>query len=379
MDMAKKVITAGHICVDITPVIKGETVGKLSDALTPGKLLHVGEADIHTGGSVANTGLAMKLLGANVSLMGKVGNDSFGELILNVLRQHNAEQGMIVSEDASSSYSIVLALPGIDRIFLHNPGANDDFFAWDIPEKELKDAALFHFGYPPLMASMYENSGKELVRMMRQAQQAGAATSLDMAAVDEDSPAGKADWDSILKETLPWVDFFVPSIEELCFMLDRDKLRQLKKQANGGDLTAVLDIENDVKPLANKCLDYGAKVVLIKCGAPGMYFRSAGAEAFRNISPRIGLDAKAWADKDLFERSYVPEKVLSGTGAGDTSIAAFLTAMLNGETPEMALHFAAATGAKCVAAYDALSGLEPLEELRKQISSGWEKVCEGGR
>ena len=36
-------------------------------------------ADIHTGGSVANTGTAMKLLGADVRLAGMVGDDDFGK------------------------------------------------------------------------------------------------------------------------------------------------------------------------------------------------------------------------------------------------------------------------------------------------------------
>lgn len=74
-----------------------------------------------------------------------------------------------------------------------------------------------------------------------------------------------------------------------------------------------------------------------------------------------------------FEESYEPEAVLSGTGAGDTSIAAFLTAVLEGESLEMALKLAAAEGACCVAAYDALSGLKSLEEVRRKIGEGWKK------
>ena len=65
---------------------------------------------------------------------------------------------------------------------------------------------------------------------------------------------------------------------------------------------------------------------------------------------------------------------MSGTGAGDTSIAAFLTAITDGYTPEDALHLAAGTGASCVAAYDALSGLKSFEELKKKMDAGWEKA-----
>ena len=48
----------------------------------------------------------------------------------------------------------------------------------------MKEAAIFHFGYPTLMESMYNNDGAELVHLMKSVQETGAATSLDLAAVD---------------------------------------------------------------------------------------------------------------------------------------------------------------------------------------------------
>lgn len=373
--MNKKVIVAGHICLDITPVFAGRAAERVEQILSPGKLIQVGNADVHTGGAVANTGLAMKLLGNDVALMGKIGTDAFGSLVQNVLDEYGAGEGMICDEAASTSYSVVLAMPGIDRIFLHHSGANDTFVAEDMDFQRIGEAALFHFGYPTLMRSMYESDGARLVQLMQRVQAAGAATSLDLAAVDPKSDAGKADWNEILKRTLPYVDFFVPSIEELCFMIDRKQFEQLQVRAGGGDIMDILDIEKDVKPLAEKCMAYGCKVLLLKCGAKGMYLQTAEGKKLEQISSRIGLDASVWAEQAIFERSYVPERILSGTGAGDTSIAAFLTAMLEGEHPQMCLHLAAATGASCVAAYDALSGLKPLNELRQKIEKGWEKTC----
>lgn len=373
--MKKKVITAGHICLDITPVFPDVKADALDQILSPGKLVQMGEADVHTGGAVANTGLAMKILGADVTLLGKIGKDAFGEMVLNILRKYNAQDGMVVSEAESTSYSVILAVPGIDRMFLHHPGANHSFLAEDVSEEALKETALFHFGYPPLMRSMYQQEGEELLLLFQKAKRAGAATSLDMAAVDPASEAGQVDWESILKKMLPEVDFFVPSVEELCYMLDRKRFDEWQERAGGKDITEVLDIEKDVKPLAEQCMEYGCKVLLIKCGAPGMYFKTAGRSQIQKISSRIELDSDRWADKEWFEKSYVPEKILSGTGAGDTSIAAFLTAVLEGHNPESCLHLAAGTGASCVAAYDALSGLVSLEELEKKIESGWEKIC----
>lgn len=371
--MKKKVIAAGHICLDITPVFPGKSTASLGDILSPGKLVNVGQADVHTGGSVANTGLAMKFFGADVSLMGKIGDDPFGEIVRNILKACGAEQGLLVSGQESTSYTVVLAVPGIDRMFLHNPGANHTFCAEDIPQKELEEAALFHFGYPPLMRLMYEDGGAELLKMMKRAKACGAATSLDFAAIEPGSEADGADWGRILENVIPYVDFLVPSVEELCYMLDQDRLSQWQERAKGRDITEILDIETDVKPLADQCMGLGAKILLIKCGASGIYYQTSSRQTLEKIGEKLELDVSRWADLRGFEKSYVPDRVLSGTGAGDTSIAAFLTAVLAGYSPEMTLHLAAAAGASCVAAYDALSGLKPFAELEQRIRDGWAK------
>lgn len=371
--MKKKVIVAGHICIDITPVFPEKKVNHPGDILSPGKLVQTGRADVHTGGAVANTGLALKILGADVSLMGKIGCDAFGDMICGILKTYDADKHMIRSLEESTSYSVVLAIPGIDRIFLHSPGANNSFRTSDIDTTSLSDAALFHFGYPPLMRSMYDDNGRELVNLMQLVKNYGVATSLDMAAIDADTEAGKLDWNLILKQVLPYVDFFVPSIEELCFMLDKERFAEWQTRAAGRDITEILDIEKDVKPLADICMSYGVKILLIKCGAPGIFYKTADKDVLAHIGADIPLDIDNWAGREGFEASYVPDCVLSGTGAGDTSIAAFLAAVLNGETIENAMQLATATGASCVTAYDALSGLKPLKELKEKIRSGWKK------
>ena len=373
--MKKRAIVAGHVCVDITPAITGKTCQKLTEVLSPGKLVQVGDVTVSTGGAVANTGLAMKILGADVSLMGKLGADAFGQMVLNIMKEYDAADGMVVDPEAASSYTVVVAVPGIDRVFLHNPGANNCFYASDVSEEALAKADHFHFGYPTIMESMFINEGQEMVTLMQKVKAAGLTTSLDLSAVDSETPAGKADWESILKKTLPYVDFFVPSAEELCYMLDKEKMQAWEKLAevSGKDITEVIDIQKDIKPLAEKCLSYGARIVVIKCGAAGMYYCSGTKEQLQYLENH-DLKVEDWAGREGFEPSYVPERVLSGTGAGDTSIAAFLTAMLEGYDFEQAMHLATATGALCVAQYDSLSGILPREEIKKKLESGWKKV-----
>lgn len=369
----KRIICAGHVCIDITPALPDFGGGRIEEILMPGKLIQAGQASVSVGGCVSNTGLGLKVLGADVSLMGKIGKDDFGALVRKEFAGYGAGDSLICREQDATSYTIVIALPGIDRIFLHHPGANDTFCEQDIPWEQVKGAALFHFGYPPIMRRMYEKNGDELVRILSHARQEGCAVSLDLAAVDPNSEAGAQDWKRILTRVLPLVDFFCPSIEELCWMLDRDRLVSWEARANSGDVTAVLETDRDIRPLADECMALGCKVLLLKCGAAGMYLKTAGKETLEKIAPAVALDAGLWADQDFFEESYVPRQVLSGTGAGDTSIAAFLKAVTDGYDPRMTMHLAAATGASCVEAYDARSGLRSFEELKAKIASGWKK------
>ena len=91
------------------------------------------------------------------------------------------------------------------------------------------------------------------------------------------------------------------------------------------------------------------------------------------LSQRTGSERSDWARQEGFEHSYVPGRVRSAIGAGDTTIGAFLTAMLDGYPLQRCLQLATATGASCVETYDALSGLKPFDELERRIDSGWEK------
>lgn len=368
-----KAVCAGHICLDVTPVFPAEST---LAALRPGGLANVGKAEINTGGSVANTGLALRFFGVDTALMGKVGADPFGELVRDALEARGGSAGLIVDAGSDTSYSVVLAPPGTDRIFLHNPGANGSFTAADIPDAALAEADWFHFGYPPLMAGMYASDGAELEKVFRKAKAAGCVTSLDMAAVDPDTPAGKAPWAEILRRVLPHVDFFLPSWEELTYMAARPLYDARAAEIAAG---ARMSLHGDIEPLAEAVMALGCNNLIIKCGAAGFYYRMGGAEALSPVGAALGRELSGWTGRRGFERSYAPGKVVSGTGAGDTAIAAFIAAVLGGYDFDSCLALASATGASCVEGIDALGGLRPFAELLGRIAGGWEKqymLCE---
>lgn len=345
-----RVAVAGHICLDITPIFPAGRARRVEELLVPGKLVHMEGISLHTGGCVANTGLALKELGAEVSLMGKVGEDGFGTLVRAFLEGCGAAEGLITVPGERTSYSVVLSPPGIDRIFLHDPGANDTFSAADLDFAGVAGHDLFHFGYPPILRRMYADGGAELAGLLRAVKELGVPTSVDLAAVDPETEAGRADWTAILRRALPWVDYFVPSAEELAFMVDRPLWERWN--AAGGDPTEAVDLARDLPPLAARALEWGAGAVLIKCGARGLYYRDGRGQ--------------------YFQESYRPERICSATGAGDTAIASFLLSVLRGLDTPRCLALAAAAGAACVAAYDALGGLCAQEALEARIDGGWE-------
>ena len=369
MSKQNRIIVAGHISLDITPVFYNEEGIDSAKLLSPGKLIEVGDAHIHAGGAVSNTGLALHRLGANALLMSKIGSDSFGHILETCLSETGATIELIRVDNGSTPYSIVIAPKGMDRLFLHNPGCNHTYGPDEIDFAKIETGAHFHFGYPTLMKRYYQNNGRELVNLFQRVKEKGLTTSLDMTLVDPESEAGQCDWQAILQKTLPFVDFFVPSIEELGYMLDQSLYEDWQLRSAGDDVTKFLSVEKDVRPLAEKALQLGCKAILLKCGVAGLYLKTSPQSTMLTL----GEAYRDWGSMDHFEKSYVPDCVLSATGAGDTSIAAFLKAMQDGYRPLECVQFAAGTGASCVAAYDSLSGLLSFSELEKKIEQGWAK------
>ena len=142
-------------------------------------------------------------------------------------------------------------------------------------------------------------------------------------------------------------------------------------QSAGGDMTDQMDLVRDAAPLAEKCLDMGCASVLIKCGLSGMYYQSAGRERLQKVGERLRLPVDRWADAQGTQPCFRAKEVRSAAGAGDVSIAAYLTAVMRGLPPDTCACLAAAEGAASVASYDALGGTLSLEELEIRIRKGW--------
>ncbi|MGI6737263.1 MAG: carbohydrate kinase family protein [Anaerovoracaceae bacterium] len=355
---AVRAAVAGALSVDICPRFVCPPAREIGDVIRPGEITRITGREIHPGGPVANTGLALHRFGIEPVLCARLGDDDFGRLLRHMLRDGAGERALtgLISDPASyTAWSVILAVPGLDRSILQNPGANDRFRADDLDWNSLRDCGLLHFGHPSTMREIYRDGGEGLYRALRGAREHGLLTSLDLCAVDPASEAGRQDWRAILRRVLPWTDFFVPSIDELTAILP--------PQETDADTTAV---RRRAARLAALAQEYGAANVLIKCGAAGMAYRHAGAGFFAAAEQRLRLPAgclQSWAGQTGFRTAVPVTKEVSGLGAGDTSIAAYLAALLRGCDLTRALTLAVTEGALCVTEVSAVGGLRPFEEV----------------
>lgn len=356
------IVVAGHICLDIIPRFEGK-VTNLKNLFVPGTLSEIGGAVLATGGAVSNTGIALHKLGMPVSLMAKIGKDDFGQTILNILRRQAASLAdeMIVSSGAETSYTIVINPPGIDRMFLHCPGANHTFCSADVADGKLAGADLFHFGYPTLMRSMYQKNGLEMKVLFERAQKAGAMTSLDMTCVDPAAEAGQVDWFKWLKNVLPSADLFLPSIDEILFMVNRPVYDRLAAQY-GGERMRGID-RKLVEETAQKLIDLGISVVVIKLGDQGLYLRTGNAVRGRGVE---------WRNVSLF-MPCLKASVVGTTGAGDCTIAGFLAAFVKGGLPSEAAETAVAVGAFSTESAEATGAVPSWMTVQQRLAAGWER------
>lgn len=363
-------VVAGHLCLDISPDLSGLAKPvRLAEVFAPTRLTSIGQAALSTGGAVSNTGLALRRLGVRVGLMGKCGADLFGKAVLELLEREapGSTAAMALVKDEPTSYTIVLSPPGIDRFFLHCKGANDSFGFKDLKLATIRQARLFHFGYPTLMKQTLANNGRELIKIFKTVHDLGVTTCLDLSLPDPNSPEGRLNWPKLLPRLLPHVDVFVPSVEELTFIMSPARFKKLLRRSKGGDLLDDLDMDL-VMQLAGQCLRMGTKVMLVKCGRLGIYARSAPSSQIEQMGKACPAKRiKDWGEREIFEPSFLVKKVISALGAGDCAVAGFLAGLLRGVSLADALRYSTAVGAQNVRVLDAVSGTKSWRQTTGQI------------
>lgn len=372
------VMAAGYIGADLAPLWPDRTAAaSFNEFLRPGSIVEVGGLQIAPGGAVANTGLALHRFGRRVLLNGLVGRDFAGDFIIDFCRRQGVACSIARTDRAATAYGLVIAPPGLDRVFLEHVGCNAVFGADDIDWPAVEESRIFHFGYPPLMRRLYADGGLELSLIFRRARAAGAAVSLDMALPDAGSPAGSIDWPAFMERVLPEVDIFMPGIEELLFTMMPQRYAELQSDGHA-DIPAAVP-EAWYRELGDAVIALGVRVVMIKAGRLGAYIRT-GEMPGPDRAEGLPADAGEWSGRSLWiaPKKAEAQRFCNASGAGDAAAAGLLAGLLEGLPPEEAAALAMAAGRDSLYGHDAISGLRERPEMTEDINKnrgGEEDVC----
>lgn len=379
-----EIVAAGHTCLDLIPAFRIDgTVDDLTDVLVPGKMIDMGDCVVVAGGPVTNAGVSIRRLGVKTELIGKVGNDDFGKEVLNWYEEHEGHfTGIKMAEGESTSYTIAICIPGIDRFYLHHCGANDTFGYDDMDFDLVRRAKLMLFGYPPWMRKLYEDAGCELTRILKKTKDLGTTTALDLSLPDVNSYAGQVDWKTILEHWVALSDIMAPSAEEIFYFLYKERF--LAKKGKLGPKESVLDhlTVKEISEVGNDLIEMGTAIAMVKCGNRGLYIRTAGKGRLSKIGAAACFDSDNWANRELWFPVYQEETFVGALGSGDSAIAGFLSAFVWHHTIESCLRYANAAGSMNVTVPDGLTWNKGFDDLTRRIRAGWKtkelKIDEAG-
>ena len=279
-----------------------------------GKLVLFDELEIHAGGCANNTAIALSRLGISAGAMGKIGNDHFGELILQSLTENQVDTtGILQDIHTNTSFTFVSIASDGERSFCHFIGANGEFNEDDLNWDIIKTTKILHIAGAFVMPKF---DGQPMANVLRKAKELGLTTSLDTTW----DATGR--WLETLEPCLPYVDIFLPSLTE------------------AENLTGL----SDMRDISNFLRNYGIHTIGIKMGERGSYISTP--------------------DEELFVPAYAVN-IVDSTGAGDAYVAGFLAGIVKGWNIRRTAELASATGAACVTEIGTTAGIKNIEETLK--------------
>ena len=279
-----KILIAGELNVDLVlqnpqafPILGRET-------LVEGLSLTVGSAS-------AICASALAKLGDQVTFMGKVGRDAWGDLCLKSLRDLGIDCSSVKCDESLTTGITVSITWAKDRALLTYLGSIAALQASDVSNECLRRCRHLHVSSFFLQRALRP----DLKSLLARAHENGLTTSVDPG-FDPDEAWGKD-----LLDALNEVDVFLPNELELAAISGKEnRIEALRSLANGRTLTVA------------------------KLGADG---------------------CMAMQDCEFVSVPAFPITPIDTTGAGDTFNAGFLHAWLAGVELQDAMRFAAACGA----------------------------------
>ena len=208
----------------------------------------------HPGGAPANFLAALTKFGAKTALMGKVGTDTFGKLLLSTLQKAGIDtRGMIETDDVFTTLAFVTFDAHGDRefAFSRKPGADTCIRFEELDLSLIDEAKVFHFG---TLSLTDEPARSATYQAVAYAKSKGKLITFD-------PTPRKPLWKDLdtCKEQMLWgirqADVMKISDEEVEFLFG-------------------LGVEEGAEHILK---ELGVKLVFVTCGADGCYFSNGTA------------------------------------------------------------------------------------------------------
>lgn len=135
--------------------------------------------EVNPGGAPCNVLAMLQNLGHRTAFLGKVGQDTFGDLLADTVAERGVEtRGLLRDRDVHTTLAFVHTLPNGDRTFsfYRKPGADIMLRAEELDEGLLTGCRVFHFGTLSLTNEPCRTATQTAVRL---AKAAGAVLSFD--------------------------------------------------------------------------------------------------------------------------------------------------------------------------------------------------------
>jgi sugar/nucleoside kinase (ribokinase family) len=290
-------------------ILVADVIARPVDDVPHGAVSLMDEISLHGGGCALNTATGLARFGLSTLVVGKVGEDTFGDFVVGLLAERGLDtRGVLRDPTVPTSATVVLVDRAGERSFLHLPGANGALGAGELTPEIFAGRAL-HVAGALVMPAL---DGVPTAGLLAEARRLGVQTSLDTVY----DASGR--WDRV-QPCLPHLDLLMVSLAE----------------AQG------ISGEHEPASAAAWFRDRGVAEVALKLGPDGCYIAGAGFEG----------DVPAY-----------PVHVVDGTGAGDAFAAGVIYGRLAGWPLVDAARLANAAGALATTAVGATEGLLDLEE-----------------
>lgn len=284
-----------------------------------GELQSVDSIEMFSGGNAMTAAVNFLKLGVRPALIGKVGNDIFGDFLIKCLKENNVSaEGVKRSDNAQTSVSAVISSSSGERSFLHCRGANAVFDISDIDYDIIKNSKMVFITGTFVLDNF---DGEQTVEFLKECKRLGKTTALDVCWNQN------AQYEWLLKDAMKYIDIFMPSIDEA-------------KMITG---------EDDLEKISDCFIEHGAGCVVIKCGSKGCYIKDSKTMKSCMVDALKGI------------------KAVDTTGAGDSFCSGFLAAYSKGYDIYDCARIGNAVGACCVMQKGATSGTRSFEDTLKML------------